>query len=219
MIMSAQPEQNTMEQAGRSFSSDQNSAELELMRLVIKCIRQAVLVSGEPAPAPGPALAAAVCRVVALQAGHGYHAVYKLWVDLQTASLRKVRAHLARGDKSPTHQQLSTLEWAVVDLLLLYDSTLDVAGFFHPAQLAALDRTFSLVQVLRLEPENGREVSPDQWTRAADRYSRKGVSLSAVALQRRWLEMKQHARRRTAFPATPYVLHAILHRSAIYIWR
>ncbi|XP_063631688.1 uncharacterized protein LOC134802898 [Cydia splendana] len=208
MIMSVQPGQNTMEEAGSSSSLDQSSAELELMRLVINCIRQSVLVSGKP----GPALAASVCRVIARQARQRYQAVYKLWSDLRAASLRKLRAHLARGDISPTHQRLSTLEWAVVDLLLLYDSSLYVANFFHPAQLAALDRTFSLVQALHLEPEYGREVSPDQWRQAADRYSNNGVTLSAVALQRRWHEMKQHARQRTCVPATPVVHHAILHR-------
>ncbi|XP_063370777.1 uncharacterized protein LOC134659100 [Cydia amplana] len=158
-----------MEQASSSYSSDQNCAELELMRLVINCIRQSVSVSA----APGPELAATVCQVVALQARQRYQAVYKLWRDLRGASLRKLRAHLARGDVSATHQRLSTLEWAVVDLLLLYDSSINVVSFFHPAQLAALERTFSLVQVLQLEPERGRRVSPDRWTRAADRYCNK----------------------------------------------
>ncbi|XP_063391219.1 uncharacterized protein LOC134676765 [Cydia fagiglandana] len=174
--MSVPPGQNTMEQAGSS-SSDQSSAELELMRLVINCIRQSILVSTQP----GPEIAASVCRVIARQARQRYQAVYKLWSDLRAASLRKLRAHLARGDTSPTHQRLSTLEWAVVDLLLLYDSSINVANFFHPAQLAALERTFSLVQVLRLEPERSRGVSPDRWRRAADRYSRKRASSTQPA--------------------------------------
>ncbi|XP_061726763.1 uncharacterized protein LOC133532210 isoform X3 [Cydia pomonella] len=199
-----------MEQPGSSFSSSEiPSDELELMRLVISCIRESTMVS----TAQGPALEGPVCRVIALQARQRYQTVYTMWCDLRAVALRKLRAHLARGDISATEERLTTLEWAVVDILLLYDtSLLSVSSLPQLAQRAALQRTFELVQRFQLEPEHGGAVLPHTWTLAADSYSRNGVELSALALQRRWHEMKTLARRLAGGPATPSILQAIVHR-------
>ncbi|XP_048002163.1 proteoglycan 4-like isoform X2 [Leguminivora glycinivorella] len=194
-----------MERAGRY--EDRNPLELKLMCLMIKCIRPSVMVSASPRPE----LEAAVCRIVAQLMCQRYHVLFKLWSDLRAATLRKLRAHLVRGDLSTSYERLSTLEWAVVDLLLLYDSSLNVAAYFHPAQLVALERTFKLVQSLHIEQEDG-PVSPDKWTQAAEAYCKNGAELSAVALQRRWHEMKIQARQRAGGPLVEDLHQAIIHR-------
>ncbi|XP_061726224.1 uncharacterized protein LOC133531845 [Cydia pomonella] len=185
-------------------------SELQLMRLVI-CGMRAAARAASASRQTRRLLEAAACRVIARQAGKKHDYVHGLWCNFRASSLRKLRAHLARGDMSATEERLSTLEWAAVDLLLLYDTPLlSVASFHQRAQLAALERTFELVQQFQLEPENGGVVASEQWSRAAQSYSKNGVVLSAVALQRRWYELKLDTRQRVCAPQVPGTLRPLL---------
>ncbi|XP_063544323.1 uncharacterized protein LOC134752584 [Cydia strobilella] len=178
-------------------------SELHLMRLVVCGLRAAARAASASRQTRG-SLEAAACRVIARQAGMKHEDVHGLWCTFRAMSLRKLRAHLARGDVPATNERLTTLEWAVVDLLMLYDTPLlSVASFHQRAQLAALERTFELVQRFQLEPEHGGAESPEQWSRAADCYCNNGVVLSAVALQRRWYELKLDTRQRVCAPNVP----------------
>ncbi|XP_063391215.1 uncharacterized protein LOC134676760 [Cydia fagiglandana] len=195
-----------MQQPGGSASEVEkvlSPPELHLIRLVVCGLRAAARAASASRQSRG-SVEAAACRVIARQAGREHDDVLALWWNFRASSLRKLRAHLARGDVAATGERLSALEWAVVDLLMLYDTLLlSVASFHQRAQLAALERTFELVQRFRLEPERGGAVSPEQWRRAADSYCNNGVVLSAVALQRRWYELKLDTRQRACAPRAP----------------
>ncbi|XP_063631382.1 uncharacterized protein LOC134802678 [Cydia splendana] len=195
-----------MQQAGGSASEVEkvlSPSELHLMRLVVCGLRAAARAASASRQTRG-SVEAAACRVIARQAGRKHDDVLGLWWSFRASSLRKLRAHLARGDVAGADERLSALEWAVVDLLMLYDTLLlSVASFHQRAQLAALERTFELVQRFELEPELGGAVAPEQWRRAAGCYCNNGVVLSAVALQRRWYELKLDTRQRVCAPRVP----------------
>ncbi|XP_048001890.1 uncharacterized protein LOC125238584 [Leguminivora glycinivorella] len=188
-----------MEQASGSSVMEKHYSprDRHLMCLVVCALRAAARVASGSRQTTRSSLEATACRLIAWQVEDGYQNVYRLWCTLRAMSLFKLRAHLTRGDMSATNEQLSTLEWAVVDTLLLYDtSVLTTTSFTQHAQVAALERTFQLVQQFQLQPENGGAVSPEQWSRAAEAYCKNGVVLSAVALQRRWHEIKLDTRQR-----------------------
>ncbi|XP_063370779.1 uncharacterized protein LOC134659102 [Cydia amplana] len=165
-----------MDQSGGSASEVEevlSPSELHLMRLVVCGLRAAARAASASRQTRG-SLEAAACRVIARQAGMKHEDVHGLWYKFRASSLRKLRAHLARGDVAAAGERLSALEWAVVDLLMLYDTPLlSVASFHQRAQLAALERTFALVQRYRLEPERGGAAAPARWSRAADTYCNK----------------------------------------------
>ncbi|XP_061726225.1 uncharacterized protein LOC133531847 [Cydia pomonella] len=165
------------------------------VRRVVRGVRRA-------AKQHGFATSAAI-KEVARRLGTTEDRIFQTWWGVRKLAMYKLRQAVARGDAAGGGGRLHAVDWAVVDLVLLYRGEMVNESLYQNyEQLSALLGTFHLVQRFELEG-NKRRVPPHDWVNAARWYSRNArgytknrVQMSAVALQKRWFELKQDTRRR-----------------------
>ncbi|XP_048001831.1 uncharacterized protein LOC125238540 [Leguminivora glycinivorella] len=168
---------------------------IKYVRRVVRGIRRAAKVHGGPNKE--------AIKEVAQRLGATSNRIYQIWWGLCQLALYKLGQVVARGDAAADSGRLDALDWAIADVVLLYTrDMLHDSQYKNYEQLSALLGTFHLVQRFELEKPK-QEASPQEWVTAARWYNRNGrsnsknrVQMSALALQKRWFELKQDTRKR-----------------------